>query len=496
MIEINSSIDQQSVQHIIETCGTTAEKFNWTCGLRVLSALKLYEVLNFMPNLNHIKFAFNGVFQNISEEKFDQKLSLKNLKSLEINTRYEEVFEIFSSLLPENSLTECFITFTLEWILYIDDREMFDRVNEKFIIFFDSQKSIKKLKINIDPIFIEKAIETLSLDELESIHENLYNQQSLIYIVERQPALKILKLTQNNIISEFFEQICKLSRLEFLYINVYHFTQASIKNWNLLSKLENLKKLAFFGGSPDYGWSFDDADEFEKTNLSYESFIFAKNDSLQKLSIAGYFCADLFQAISENFPNLKELGVVHSEQKLNFFAKCFPNLDKLYVRFEHNLLMNEFNTGIVNENLKVLTIDDLSESFNNHCENFMEIVEIFPNLEVLNILGLSLKVSNFFFSKIKKLKKLKAFEMENLLFNQFLAFSENFKILAENIEKITLKVKCFENKILTEEQKEKFETFKNDMKSHFDVTETEEIRSDYCIKLHSTLNNEEMKKPQ
>jgi hypothetical protein len=153
------------------------------------------------------------------------------------------------------------------------------------------------------------------------------------------------------------------------------------------------------------------------------------------LTVPGKTCADFFEKLSENFPNLKELTVNDSNQKLNFFAKQFKNIEKLSICQKISWLY-ELDAGIVNLSVKELKLNIYHTPGDRHLKPpLLDVCGIFPNLEAFQFKGyyISLESSLNFFDEYHHLK---SFQLDELDLLKFTAVVEDLKPFMRRVEKI------------------------------------------------------------
>lgn len=362
-------------------------------------------------------------------------------------TNGSSVLEFFLLYLPDNLLTE--------FSAYLRESEAGNaRAKVFFRYFCSNQRSIKKLKIDLEyeDYFVD-GIKLLSLDEL-TIANSV--EKGVKPILEHQKRLKKLTFETMNLCENDFEEISKLLTLKLE--DECWFTQ-EICNFKLLKNLKNLKELNF-------------GIDLVQNNF-YGEFCALKNDSVEILRIPGHSSADYFENISINLPNLKILQVDDSIQKLNLIAKFFPRLEKLSVEYQKSFLICEFETGIVNENLRKLSLEVDDDFCENNEPDFSTIFNIFPKLEDFEFecKSLSLKSSKKFFENFfDKKPKLKIFKLSRVPVKNCLEVIESLKIFTENHEIFELGL-CFNHEISSE--RESFEKIENIIENQFKVVEKE-----------------------
>jgi hypothetical protein len=137
---------------------------------------------------------------------------------------------------------------------------------------------------------------------------------------------------------------------------------------------------------------------------------------------------------------MKSLTVSNSNQKLNFFAKQFKNIEKLSIRRQNYSWLYELDSGIVNENVKELKLETCSNLPYRHDGKIfepplLEVCGIFPNLEVFHFKGrsISLKSSIKFFEEYQHLK---SFQLDKLPLKNFKEVVEDLNSFMRRVEKI------------------------------------------------------------
>lgn len=397
-----------------------------------MTSSDLIEVLNSMPNMEKLELTFHTKLKlekgenqlaNQKRVKLSDTLRLPNLKILNINVEYDpNVFEFFAQFLPENSIIE----------LHSKANEAggyFRRnLHEAICKFFAKQKSIKKVKVLGKELI--KALDLISPEDLQ-----IPNKTFCSFNIQCQPQLRSLRVHECS--KEFFEEICKVTNLESLEIK----EPSRGLDINLMQNLKSLKKVRC-------GKLFQRLGNYHRSNLAPWTSRF---EFLEELELSTKFLLKTPEAL-ECLPNLKVLQI-NTSLKLNVFAKFLPQLEVLKVVFEHAQELFEVDTGIVNENLKILFVNIRGDvcNFWKIAENFLEFTEILPNLEVLR-----LKMKKFervscdktkdhgmenieqkFFARLNELQKLKELK---LMFIPLKFFKGNFADIAEEIKKLADKL--------------------------------------------------------
>jgi hypothetical protein len=409
-----------------------------------LKASDLYKILDKMPNLKVLDL-FMGDGRRCKfyvDQKFKKKLHFKHLRSLvlaicEVRDGLA-VLEFLLHYLHENTLTEFYARSRH------DQTEVANtRCDLIFQHFCSNQRSIKKLAIDLEweDYFVD-GIKFLTLDELKIIYGDEYVVDE---VLRSQKKLKKLTFHTMNVSESYIKEVSKLSKLESLNLDKQCYFNDHIRNFKLLENLKHLKE--FKMNIINIRESFHI--EFSKLKLN----------SLEVLKIPGNACSDFFEKISENFPNLKKLEVEESSQKLNLFAKYFPKLQKLSVAYPKYSWLLECDTRIVHENLRELKLEILYGHIDKNEPKLLGIFEIFPNL-------ISIKLSRVPVEK-------------------FLDLKENFKIIAQKVQKVEIGV-SFRHKDSSE--REKFEKIKKMFERQFKFVK-EEINVITLVSTYKMIKN-------
>lgn len=420
-------------------------------------------MFSLIPNVTHLRFrhitpygkiisfAINETFEGFNSPKrlkLDKEL-LKNLKSLQITAEFGEIFEFFTSIMEENSLTECVIEFKPK------NEPSTAIIKKIFHNFFAKQKSVKKLEIDINPNYILSGLKLLNLDELIITFKD---DKTLKSTIKNQQKIKRLKINRANFGNEILKEICKLSNLEALSLS-FRYDRPAIDDWEILNELKNLKELKF--------------DEIYFGTSFFRKFRSLKMDSLETLKLDRKASKKFLKRLAENFPNLKDLEAGYWELKLNLFAKYFLNLEKLLVRSDDISHIVAINKRISHENLRELTLDSISnDTLDRVEENFLEIFRMFPNLssfEVTHRDTKALKLRSQFFSELLK-HKLKFLKISFIPIKNCHELAVDLNNLADKIERIKIKIEGRFYNVLNKNEKENLRTFKEMVENHFEVT--------------------------
>jgi hypothetical protein len=355
--------------------------------------------------------------------RIDNKL--KKLKTIFISAKFVDVYKFFTRFLVKNSIIDCSIQY--------DSQST--QIKENFLEFFKSQKKIQKLFLSyVLPVFVKDGLKFLS----------------------KQKELKSLKIRHYEFGDKFLKLISYFTRLEVLELQITNFdTQI---DWKIIENLKNLKEIGIESYSEDFSF--------------YRDFKEIKIENLEKLIIPGDSSAEFFTEISQNLPNLKDLELVSSNQKLNSLAKVFPNLEKLTVIYDKSSLLSEPNTGISNENLRELKFSFRPEYENENCyEHFLNVFDIFPNLEVFDFCEPSFAITfnKILFLKFNSLKKLRILRFSFVVIENCLEFVEEFKKLAQKLKEIKIIFFGSKEENLSEIDNENIEKFKEIVKSYYKV---------------------------
>lgn len=441
----------KQVKTFIEAYGSDVEEF-CISGIdqNKVTSSELIELLNLMPRLEffgynsyEIKVEETSKCKNSKRIKLSDELKLPKLQSIHAIPS-SSVLEFFTNFLPPNSIVEFSCNKWCSNTTLNDLRK-----------FFKTQKSIKRIETDREEVY--KALDVLKVEEIV-VQYNVDKIQ-----LKNLPALKSIKFgTLCNM--KTFKEICKLQNLESLHINGNNDSyELSDLDFKLLVNLKKLKKLKNLReGFKNFNLN---------QNIKWNSTSF---EFMQELIIP-WNKIDTTEVL-ECFPNLKSLRV-QTSLKLNSFAKFMPKLERLRVfyrktedddadydddsdfEYERRIEVFEVETGIVHENLKDLIIE-MNEvaDFWEYGEEFLELNEVFPNLELFMLkveqTGLFDRTTDIiipedkmlalnFFEMFNKLKNLKNLFIRSIPLHFFVStfeeIAEELKKLARKLQKVKVK---------------------------------------------------------
>lgn len=209
------------------------------------------------------------------------------------------------------------------------------------------------------------------------------------------------------------QEVTKLSKLESLVISLDGLT--TIQG---LQNLQTLKEL-------ELKTNKDETVEF------FKDFSKLRFEKLEKLTLNLFYFdipEEVYQAMSQNLPNLKSLRVtLGNRHSINFFARTFPQIEELHVRFgssNNHLTFNqalERNSKDVQRNLKKIEFSFQGDSKTN-IDDFSAFLNIFPNLESLDI-STDFSYSTELFAKIdENLNNLKSLKLSSISIDSYETF--------------------------------------------------------------------------
>ncbi|KAG5676189.1 hypothetical protein PVAND_006038 [Polypedilum vanderplanki] len=372
-LEIKSDNEVQRLKNLFEKLGGNVKKLSW-CNWNhehVLPANAVAELLNNFKSLKSLSLSsWNKPFSGDAGT-----LNLPNIEAIEVSECGNFVFDFLSAALPENVIKCVKVSQVSE-------------PDEKFTSFVKKQSSIVSLNLRGD-FNIADAITGLKLECLRVIiyekEGETDNQKKFLQtLIKSQQNLKNLDLINDSDYSfcfvddELFADITSLSKLESLAITIDGLTPSGIKGISNLSALKNLQL---------------------KTNREsslplFKEFAEIKNSSLENLILNLWsfeIPAETYTAIGQNCENLKSLKItLGTWHKISFFAKAFPQLEELNVRFgEAN---NRVEFGQVYDASETITQSKMkrlrlqfwgSETIDT--ESFLKFLGVFTNLEKLDI---------------------------------------------------------------------------------------------------------------
>lgn len=375
-----------------------------------------------MPNLTDLNLDFGYMsLRRFNDDRKSlakkSKIKLRNLKTLKMENVYNlEMIEVITKLSEVNSLKKCSIK--------VD--EYSEMKKGIFLDFFLNQRLIDDLEIEAqDNQEIVEGINFLNLDNLEVT----LNSKILSSVIGSQLNLKTLKIIniEDPIEDDGIKSILVSKNLKSLT-----FKDCTFEHPKSLKFLENsnLKELKFEDESGDFGL--------------IKAIQNLKINSVEKFhAILKIHDPNFYQEINKNFPNLKELFVDVAEHQIEFYAKSFHNLEKLEISYRNLERIFELDTGILNENLKELnlTFHFYEENFEICTLDIFEILNIFPNLEVLDVTlldNVQIIVNKKLFKKLLELPKLKVFNLNTAIAFECLDFVEELKLISRKLEKFSV----------------------------------------------------------
>jgi hypothetical protein len=259
----------------------------------------------------------------------------------------------------------------------------------KFSSFIKKQSNLKRLDISGSDFNTLDSLKELKLERLRCILNEKQDETDsqrafLTELIKSQSELKSLDLLNdmdysfNFVDDSIFAEICALSQLERLLINVDGISADGIKS---ISNLTSLKCVEF------------------KTNRDcalpvFQEFSSLKNTSIESLVLRLWsfdIPAETYTALGANYENLKSLRItLGTRHKISFFVGAFPNLESLSIKFGESNNTVEFSNvfdgdeDIKHSNLKKLCLNFWgSESIEP--AKFFKLLEIFENLENLEV---------------------------------------------------------------------------------------------------------------
>lgn len=439
-----SVVDQkiENIHRVIKVYGKNVTTFHWeNSGTYKISFKELISTLNMMKSLKQLNLS---MWIEIDDFRDVAELKLKHLSSLELEFCSKEFVELFMlKILPKNTLE----TLKLKHLRSFGD----------FKEIFVSQNSIKNLILTGVYFGFEDALKSLKLEKFINITDDFDKQlpnvrKFLHSIFASQLDLKHVELadkfsSNNQVIDdEVFEKISQLSSLETLSLSLDGITQ--------IGGLQNLKNLKDLQLRLSIRKSLDVFRQFTEIKLN----------SLEELTLSINYDlpSEIYITFAENFPNLKALRIsCLTHHKINMFVKFFKNLESLEIKFgenyaKANAVVVDFNeifeadTGIFHYNLKKIDFN-FEETKKINFNDFLEMLEMFPNLE-------SLKVKSKFSFNAELLRKLtkNLKKIETLILESFKIKTvgdlcqENLKALSELTEKLKFVDLTFKNSEETE----------------------------------------------
>lgn len=404
-LEIKSENEVQRLKQLYQAQGKNVQKLFWcNWSQHEVSAAEIVEMLNCFPNLKFLKLSsWDKEFTGEAG-----KLELPNIKCIEVSECQSFVLEFLANALPENVI-KCV---------------KIDRVSEaddKFCALIKKQASIKRLNIHGDFKTVEPLTE-LKLERLRCLlphnEEKSDEQRTFLQtLIKSQPDLINLDLLNESdyafsfVDDGMFADISALSKLENLAIGIDGMSASGIKAITNLSALKDLQL---------------------KTNKESSLVIFKelsglKNATLEHLILHLWsfdIPAETYEAMGANFENLKSLKItLGTRHKISFFAKAFPNLENLRIKFGEANNRVEFDQiydgseNITQSKLKKLCLRMWgAETIDT--ESFFKFLGVFTSLEKLQIntkFPFTAEFINQLAEKLNSIKniKLSTFEIRN-----------------------------------------------------------------------------------
>lgn len=373
-LELKSDNDIQRLNSLYQLHGANVTKLSWSNWSRVeISNAQVVELLNKLPNLENLKLSswnteFTGNASGLS-------LTLPKLTALEVSECGNFIFDFLAATLPENSLKN----------LKVDN---VNEVDAKFSSFIAKQSTIKELNIRGDFMTIEP-LKNLQLESLRCIIYQKDDQTSqqkefLKSLVKSQSGLKELDLLNDSDYSfsfvddAMFKDICALSKLEKLLISIDGISADGIKSISSLSALKSLQLKT----------------NRESSLAAFKELSGQKNSSLQDLVLNTWsfdIPTETYEALGQNNPNLKSLKItLGTRHSINFYAKAFPNLERLSVKFGEANNRMEFgqafdaNDNFTQSKLKKIKLNFWGSEATNGTA-FAKMLGMFTNLERIEI---------------------------------------------------------------------------------------------------------------
>lgn len=374
-MEIENDDDLEKLKRLFTEKGANVKKLIWANWSKyALSSADVTTMINCLPQLKFVQFS--SWHTALTGEDTIGSLELSNLCCVEINECGNFIFDFLSAAVSDNKLKCLKIKGVSE-------------VDAKFSAFIKKQSSLKRLDICGSDFNTLDSLKELKLERLRCIlsekQDETDNQRTfLTELIKSQTELKSLDLLNdmdysfNFVDDSIFAEICALSQLERLLINVDGISVNGIKS---ISNLTSLKCVEF------------------KTNRDsalpvFQEFSSLKNSSIENLVLRLWsfdIPAETYTALGANYENLKSLRItLGTRHKISFFVGAFPNLESLSIKFGEANNTVEFSNvfdgdeDIKHSNLKKLRLDfwgsELIES-----AKFFKLLEIFENLEYLEI---------------------------------------------------------------------------------------------------------------
>jgi hypothetical protein len=341
---------------------------NWS--QHELTAAQVGDLLGNFKNLKTLKLSsWNKAFTGDVAA-----LNLPSIESLEVSECSNFIFDFLSAALPEN-------------VIKCVKVDRVSEVDEKFVAFAKKQSSITKLDLQGD----FQTADVITGLKLEALRVILYEKEDtdsqkkfLQTLIKSQPNLTDLDLLNDSDYSfcfvddAIFTDIASLSKLKNLAIAVDGLTASGIKAISNLSSLKNLQLKT----------------NREESLALFKEFAAVKNSSLESLVLRLWsfeIPAETYQAIGANCTNLKSLRItLGTWHKIEFFAKAFPNLEELNVRFGEANNKVEFSQAfdgsesITQSKMKKLRLQFWGgEAVDT--EKFFKFLGVYTNLQRLDI---------------------------------------------------------------------------------------------------------------
>lgn len=403
-LEIKSDNEVQRLKTLFEKLGGSVKKLTWSnWSQHELSAAEIIGLLGSLKSLESLKLSsWQKPFTGDAGS-----LDLPNISEIEVSEGNNFIFDFLTAALPENTIKS----------LRVD---RISEVEEKLVQFLKKQSSITRLDVQGDISNVE-ALSSLKLERLrvilyEKSEETDDQKKFLQTLIKSQSELVDLDLLNDSDYSfcfvddAIFADIAALSKLENLAIAIDGLTANGIKEITNLTALKNLRVKTNRDSSLEL---FKELGELKLSSL--ESLVL----NLWSFDIP----ADTYTAFGQNFENLKALRItLGTRHSIEFFAKAFPNLEDLSVRFGEANNRVEFSQAFtggetVDSKLKKLRLQFWGgETIDT--DKFLEFLGLFANLEKLDIhtkFPFSAAFINQLADKLGSIKsiKLSSFEVRN-----------------------------------------------------------------------------------
>lgn len=378
--------------------GDKIAEFKWESNK--LAQAETTVLLNYFPNIKTLTAASWKLHTEFYEQRTEE-VYLPSLKKLKIVNCDKATIDFFENHLPKHQIADLVLQANFSDL----DGEL-----KSIDSFLASQQSVQKLDLTVD------CFDPYSLSGMKLSHFSLKlrkyrsaGQSNIIQaIVENQP-----KLISLNLIScegcfdgddDSFIAVCNLKKLDDLSINIDELnSETFMENFG---KIKNLKSLEIESVEHNYAaiiTILEDLSHFDLTNLKKLKL------TLVNVSVP----IDRIERMGKNFKILRSLTIQCDRPlALDSYLGNFKELESLQIDYHYS---KEFSSLCTNFDFKYTKLRYLSlngfafgsDNFNGNEFTLLQLTEIVPNLEKLEIDAIFPFQTEFIFKIMEKWKNLK-----------------------------------------------------------------------------------------